>query len=251
MRLGIQQAAIVGQASAFPIPTAGLFSMLYGGDSLYTDLGKTTLATLDQPIAVWADRSGNGNDWIQANASYRPKAEPTYGYGGDGINVGRIKNEGFATGGPSFHLTGPNISSWTAGTFAARLWVNGAHQGCVWGTTSLNSPNTAGHWNYSGVHYMNFGNTVQRSAGAQPQNTWVTYIQEISASGAMRTFLNNVQIQSSTGETVGFRSVPYLGGGVRGGTIQYCIWAYYAKFCCYNRVLSSDERGSVHTWLTT
>lgn len=225
--------------TSFPIPRVGLVSMLNAAvsDSLYTDLSKTTVANQGDPVAVWEDRSGNGNDWIQTNASYRPTAQP---------DNDRIYNTGNANTPANSYLTGPDISSWTEGSFFARVYASGG--GGVWGTTSWVDGNSLNHWDWP-PHYINFGVNSRPSIAAVGNNEWMQYENNVNSSGVMEVYKNGTNLHSADLGVTGFRSAPYLGCGVRSGGPDYAINAYYQRFCAYNRVLSAAERAQVNYWL--
>ena len=241
--LFLQQQGIISGVASFPIPTDGLVFMLDGAvaGSMYSDIAKTTVCNQSDPLAVWEDQSGNGNDWIQSNASYRPIAQP---------DDNRIHNLGSGAG-ITDHLVGPNISTWTEGTFIAHVYVNGATEGGIWGTTAWNNANSLNHWNFATVHYINFGTDQRPSSGSGTINAWLTYENNVATDGVTTVYEDAVSIYSADLGTVGFRSTPYLGGGVRSGGIQYCINAYYRRVVGYNRILTAPERIIVNGWLAS
>jgi hypothetical protein len=61
------------------LPGLILWTDVSDTDTLFQDSGKTTPVTAnDDPVGAWADKSGEGNDVIQATASARPLYKTTY-----------------------------------------------------------------------------------------------------------------------------------------------------------------------------
>lgn len=54
------------------IPSSGNVLWLKAGQGVYNDNG-STLASIGNTVQVWADQSGQGNDFIQTNTSQRPE----------------------------------------------------------------------------------------------------------------------------------------------------------------------------------
>ena len=52
-------------------PVAGYVKWHTAGELMYTDAAKTTLAIDGDLVYVWADRSGYGDDWVQATSGIR------------------------------------------------------------------------------------------------------------------------------------------------------------------------------------
>ena len=230
-------------------PSSGLLSQLDGSvaTSFWSDDGKTTNSTEGGAVAVWEDQSGNGNDWIQTNASYRPLAH---------LSAGRLYNDGTGTG-TSKHLTGPNISAWTAGSFFARVQQVGLPHGAIWGVTSWNSANSLPHWSYfsdNQSHYVTFAGNSRPVAFAwtslsEASTDLMTYEENTDAAALTKIYVNGTQKYSGDLGTLGFRTVPVLGAGIRSGAIEYSGQWYFYKVCMYNRIVSATERSQINAWL--
>lgn len=54
------------------IPSSGNMLWLKAGQGVYNDNG-STLASIGNTVQVWADQSGQGNDFIQPNTGQRPE----------------------------------------------------------------------------------------------------------------------------------------------------------------------------------
>jgi len=236
--------------TSIPIPASGLLSALDGSvdGSFFSDIAKTTLATEGGSVAVWADQSGNGNDWTQSNASYRPLAH---------LSANRLYNDGVQGGSASKHLVGPNISAWTTGSFFARVQNVNNNQGGIWGTTSWNDVSSANHWSYSGdnsSHYVCFGVNSRPSAfsWSSPSSLdLMTYEENVNSTGVVTIYVNGVSVYSVDLGTTGFRSAPYLGCVVRSNAPQYSGGFHFYRACMYNRIVTAEERLEINAWLAS
>lgn len=220
-------------------------------DSMFTDAGKTTVAGEDDLIYVWADQSGNGNDWIQATENYRPIAHPTHG---------RVWFDGIGVASTDIHLIGTDISLWTTGSFLGRVQVIDNANGGIWGATGLNNQGTAAHWNFSlgGNKSVNFaddnitqGTASAWGAGAIPDwGDLMTFESNIDTDGTTTEYANEETIYGPTdrGNTT-FRTAPYIGGVVRSGVSQYSASSYFYRFAAYDRILTTAERTLLRVWL--
>jgi len=240
---------VIQQAANAPaIPANGLLCSLDGSvaSSFWSDIGKTTNSTEGGSVAVWEDQSGNGNDWTQSNASYRPTAH---------LASGRLYSPGSGGSGPSYHLVGPNISAWTTGTFFARFQLTTGIQGGIWGTTSWNNGSSGNHWGYiSDTHYVCFGTSVRYtpfnwSGQAETAYDLMTYEESLDAGGLTRIFINGTLRATTTSTSPTFRTAPYLGCLVRSNGPEYSLGGHFYKFCAYNRVVNAGERTEINTWL--
>jgi len=245
MPIGITQQAAGGGGG---LPSSGLVSQLDGSvaTSFYSDISKTTESTEGGAVAVWEDQSGNGGDWTQSNATYQPLAH---------LSNNRLYNNGSPSTSTSKHLVGPDISAWTEGSFFARLQSTSANTlGGIWGTTTWSSADSSNHW-ASPTQYLNcFGVNGRGEALwaniTEDADDSLTVEENVTSSRLVSAYINGVQVYSTiTGSALAFRSAPVLGALIRGGSIQFSIDLYVYKFCCYNRVVTSDERTAINTWL--
>ena len=235
------------RGSVFPIPELGLLSMLDGSipTSFFSDSGKTTNSTEGGAVAVWEDQSGGGNDWVQTNASYRPLAH---------LSAGRLYNNGSGTT-ISKHLTGPNISAWTEGSFFARVQQVGLPQGAIWGVGTLSD--LVAHWSFNadnGNHYVVFAGNSRSIAFAwtslsEASTDLMTYEENTDAAALTKIYVNGTQKYSGDLGILGFRTVPVLGCGIRSNAPQYSGQWHIYKACMYSRVVTAGERTTINAWL--
>ena len=240
-------------------PTSGLIVQLDSTDvtSIYTDIAKTTNPTDGQDVAVWADLSGAGNDFVQSTAL----DQPSYN---DGTHIeGFSSVEAYNTGNSSLQewLVGPDFSSLTALTFIAYLRVNGASRGGIWGTTGISHNGTAAHWNYdlNGTKTMFFGadtggqgnaHTAWAAGGLPDWDDAMVYQDSMDTDGTHTAYANNIEMFNTDKGGPSFRAAGcILGGCIRAGAPQYGAHTYFHRFLAYDKVLSAGERARAITWL--
>lgn len=238
-------AGAIGQTEVgSSLPTDDLQFQLDGSlsETFWQDSSRTTQAVQNDAVGAWEDISGNGNHWIQTNASYKPIAQP---------NNSRLHNNGNNNGGITDHLTGPNMSGWPEATFIARCYVVSSAYGAIWGITGWNNQSSLAHWNYGGTRYVNFG-TDQRPSGGSPDTAgaWITFEQSCTSAGVVTIRVNGVATYGPTdlGNKT-FRTVPYLGCGVRNNSPEYSLNVYFHRVLGYSKILGSNERTLVNAWL--
>ena len=113
------------------------------------------------------------------------------------------------------------------------------------------------HWSYTadnGNHYVVFAGNSRPIAFAwtslsEATTDLMTY-EEITDSAALtKIYVNGTQKYSGDLGTLGFRTVPVLGAGIRSGAIEYSGQWYFYKVCMYNRIVSATERSQINAWL--
>jgi hypothetical protein len=233
----------------------------YGGDSDYSnETNATTLAsgadvplgnlnlwlksdsglilqTVNKTLQRWVDQSGRTNDATQASNPNEPllvtnvlngkpvvrfNASSSQYFNLPNVLVGTTQAEAVVVLKVATNVPAVTRSLWKFGTYGA--------------TTSY--PNSSGQIN------DDFGNTSMRFVGipAQPLNQYHVY-EVASGPNLWSAWVNGILQTTSTANTYASNSAPTLGYGT----------AYFdgdvAEVLIFNRVLSSDERNTIATYL--
>lgn len=158
-------------------------------------------------ITTWMDSSGNSNDASQSNASYRP-----------------ILKTGIINGYPVVRFNGANqffnfpasaFSSYTAATMFVVIKANADPEPSdyVSGFGEFGSSSIATHFPYTdGIIYDDFATTSRKTTvNPTPSLAQFNVYCVTSAANAWTNYLNNVQLYTTSTNTVGGRPLPNWG----------------------------------------
>ena len=230
----IVSASSGGGGSSFPVTSQlqGLWDAALG-------------VTGGAPITVWADQSGNGNNWLE---------DTTNGGGGPTLSTGVLN------GLPVVSFDGANdkmsqaafISGSTAGTMSCvvRRTTTSNKGWNVFGSSSVQP-----HFMYSNGIYESFGSANRTSAIASAAfalNTWGVYAVTINLSGQLIMYANDSQIASQT-LGLSWYTTFRLGSGNLGGLVgtTHSFQGEIAEMAVWDKVLLSSERTTVFSYFNT
>lgn len=216
-------------ASVFPIT-----------DQLKGQWDASVGVTGSAPMTVWADQSGNGNDWLEdiGQSGGGPTLSSSVLNGLDVVTFDGTNDKMIQT---AF------ISGTTDGSMALvmrRTTTNNK------GWSVFGSSSTQPHFQFSNLIYETFGCTT-RPAGVDDSghfdlNEWGVYIVTKANGGNLIRYANTTQIDSvfaSQGWATSFR----LGCGQLGGTVgaTNSFQGEIAEMAIWDKVISAGERTSV------
>lgn len=200
------------------------------------DLGVTLDAT---EVSVWADQSGNGNDWLR-NVN-GPSVASAVLNGHDAINFDGVNDllsqAAFLSGSNDGEMmllmrrtTTANRGSWSFGT----------------GSNS--------HWMFSNSIYEDFASTLRITGvshgGVFDLNEWGVYSVAKANAGNLKIWTNG-EIRTDSVRTTGWNTTFYLGSGssigTTGGSLSF--EGQIIEMAIWDRELSDVERWNAATWL--
>ena len=178
----------------------------------------------------WDDKSGNNNHYTAASAG----EFPTFSGGVATFN------------GTSHHLDGPSLAGLTAGSVFIRIKKPGADPfDSTTGIAHFGTNGANNHYTYGGTIYIGFGINARPVWGTGGDElVWHNLSTEVSAAGAYKGHTHNVLRYSGT-HAPSWNSAPTFGKSIGG----FYLTADVKALCIYNKVLSTEERSSLETYL--
>jgi fibronectin type 3 domain-containing protein len=208
--------------------------------SVRTWLRADTGVTVDgsTKVSTWADQSGNSNSGTQSTATNRPSFIAN---ALNGLPVVRF----VATSSTRLVLPSTLMNAATAGEMFI-VHKSDVHQDAsnYTGFHAFGSASAASHYPYYGGIYESFGATDRKTTGYPPQplNQYHLY-NVMSQSGNWASRINGLLHYSTTTNTVGFTTAPYLGYS------GYYFSGDVAEVLIYGRALNAAERETVGNYL--
>ncbi|MBN8676084.1 MAG: T9SS type A sorting domain-containing protein [Chitinophagales bacterium] len=244
------------------IPSSGNVLWLKAGQGVYNDNG-STLATIGNTVQVWADQSGQGNDFIQPNTGQRPEyriipnvlcSQPVIYFdpGRETFLQSAMRLSGaksifivflmpamsnsandllsLKTNADEFtEIVATNFSGYSPVTFIADL-PSSAGGGLFMNSSGINTGFSPGG-NILSFSYNGASITSSSSYAMRFDNTSAT----VTTSGLLGRYPGDV---STIGGRAPFQNINFLKG-------------YIAEIIVYNRVLSIAETNDINNYLIT
>jgi len=232
-------------------------------NSFYKDTAKTQPATLESDkIALWADKSGNGYDATNTNATNQPLLTLNKDGGYSGVQFGASANTLLTLGNPSvlnFGNTGSSTvfivyKQTSSGVTYANLLHKGSSSNRAWWlVTSSSQVKNYGDGNY------NFSSTTNSLLHGNVYEDSFTPDPNISTSGTQLIYLNGYL--PSDGSPSAFNTFETEGAGLPnfdttsvwniGGDGSFLFNGYIQAVYIYNRALSFNEINNVNAYLAS
>lgn len=192
-------------------------------------------------IASWPDASGNSRNATQSTEADKPNLEVAEL---NGLNVVRFMNSN------SEWLNLPNfLTGFSAGTIF--LVIKSAFEPNTnsAGAIKMGSSASADHWtNADNNWYSDFGSTVRKNIG-NPATTLAQWniIMLRSASADWKAFINGTQVFTTSSNTVGWSTTPFLGSGHPTNVQTFDGWI--AEVVLLSEAVGTDDRQKVEGYL--
>lgn len=190
------------------------------------------------PIATWADSSGNGRNATQSNASARPIYKTAIVNGLPVVRFGNLE-----------YFSLPSPAALSEGEIFVVLKNDNdpptSGQGGIW---RVGTSGSADHYPWTdGNIYMGWGSNGRKNVGNPTLSMATWHILNISSEAGSWVLRQNGAVFYSTGSnTPAFVNPAYLG---RSSVTSYLYDGDMAEIAWYDQVLSSDDRDDAHTYL--
>lgn len=166
-----------------PASTSSLIAWYEPNTSLFTDVGKSTVAQVGDPVYWWLSKNGSGIDLTQATLANRPPLQSTSGLRGVGGDSSGVKTMGYSG------TTG--LSNATGYTFGIRgRNTNAANEAMLRlrDSTHGNIARFLFIYSTSKFRYETANGAVFVESGAIASSAAFTWVVRISAAGAYKVY---------------------------------------------------------------